>query len=78
MSVLGGSHGLVVKGVDLKSEGYEFESWRRILDGHFFVLICLKRQKRNEKEAVFGPFFKLLNECSNPQVKILYHVQLGQ
>ena len=27
--------GLVVKGGDSESEGCEFKSWRRILDGHF-------------------------------------------
>ena len=41
-----------------------FESRRRILDGHFFTLICckncivcLKRPKINEKESGVGPFF---------------------
>ena len=40
-----------------------FESRHRILDGHFFALICcknsivcLKRPKINEKEAGVGPF----------------------
>ena len=32
---MGGSPGLVVKGVDLQSRGREFESWHRILDGYF-------------------------------------------
>ena len=46
-------------------KGCGFESWRCILDGHFFTLICcknciacLKRLKINEKEAGLGPFFK--------------------
>ena len=33
---MGGSHGLVVKGEDSKSRSHEFESRRRILDGHFY------------------------------------------
>ena len=45
----------MVKGGDSKSEGCEFESWRRILDGHFshvFVVrivmfVCKRRNKRN-------------------------------
>ena len=55
---------LVVKGGDLLSEGHEFESCRRILDGHFVALICckiciacLKRPQINEKEAEDGLFF---------------------
>ena len=50
---------------DWCSRGCGFESWHRILDGHFFALICykncivcLKRPKINEKEAEVGPFFK--------------------
>ena len=46
-------------------KGCEFESWRCIMDGHFFTLICCKncivcliRLKINEKEARVGPFFK--------------------
>ena len=46
---IGGSPGLVVKGVDSCSEGREFESRHRILDGHFFTLICLKKTKINKK-----------------------------
>ena len=45
--------------------GRGFESWRGILDGHFFTLICcknyivcLKIPKINEKEAGVGPFLK--------------------
>ena len=63
--MLGGSPGLVVKGGDLLSEGSEFESRCRILDGDFFTFICckncnvcLKRTKINEKEAGVGHFFK--------------------
>ena len=55
---MGGSPGLVIKGGDSLSEGYEFESWHWTLDGHFFKLICckicivgLKRPKINEKAA---------------------------
>ena len=62
---LGGSPGLVVMGGDSGSEGRGFESRCRILDGHFFTLICCKivlmfvweRPKINEKEAGGGPFF---------------------
>ena len=55
----------MVMGVDSRSKGRGFESQRRILDGHFFTLICckncivyLKRPKINEKEAGVGPIFK--------------------
>ena len=55
----------MVMGGDSRSKGRGFESQRRILDGHFFTLICckncivcLKRQKINEKEAGVGPFKK--------------------
>ena len=52
------------KGGDLKSEGHDFES--RALDtGRIFFtffckicIVCLKRQKINEKEAEDGGFFK--------------------
>ena len=51
-------------GVDSRSKGRGFESQRRILDGHFFTLICckncivcLKRPKINKKEAGVGPIF---------------------
>ena len=51
------------KGGVSKSEGCKFESWHRILDGHFFILICckicivcLKRPKNIEKEAEDGLF----------------------
>ena len=44
-------------------KGRKFESWHRIVDGHFFAYVCckncnvcLKRQK-NEKGAGVGPFF---------------------
>ena len=47
------------------SKGCGFESQCRILDEHYFTLICckncivcLKRPKINEKEAGVGPFFK--------------------
>ena len=56
--------GLVVMGDDSRSRGRGFESWRHILDGHFFSLICfkncivcLKRPKINKKKAGVGPFF---------------------
>ena len=56
----------MVKGGDLKSEGCEFESRHRILDGHFSHFncckncnnVCLKRPTINEKEAGVGPFIK--------------------
>ena len=51
-------------GRDSCSKGRRFESWHRILDGHFFTYycckncnVCLKRPKMNEKEAGVGPFF---------------------
>ena len=54
----------MVMGRDSRSEGRGFDSWYRILDGHFFTyicckncIVCLKRPKINEKEAVVGPFF---------------------
>ena len=57
----------MVMGGDSRSKGRGFESQRRILDGHFFTLICckncivcLKRLKRNEKEAGVGPFLRTL------------------
>ena len=40
--LMGGSPGVEVMGVDSCSEGRGFESQRRILDGHFFTLICCK------------------------------------
>ena len=56
-------------GEDSCSKGHEFKSWRRVLDGYFFTLICckncivcLKRQKRKEKEARVGPFKKILKD----------------
>ena len=60
----GGSPGLVVMERDSCSAGRGFESWHRILDGHFFTYKCckncivsLKRPKINEKEPRVGPFF---------------------
>ena len=49
----------MVVGRDSRSKGCGFESWHRILDGHFFTYICckncndvcLKRPKINEKEV---------------------------
>ena len=38
----GGSPGLAVMGGDSCSEGRGFESQHRILDEHFFTLICCK------------------------------------
>ena len=60
---LGRSSGQVVIGGDSCSKDREFESWHRILDGHFshlFVvkLYCLfEKTTINEKEAGDGPFF---------------------
>ena len=39
---LGGRHGLVVMGDGSCSRGRGFESWRRLLDGHFFTFIFCK------------------------------------
>ena len=62
--VIGGNPGLVVMGGDSRSEGRGFESWRQILDGHFFTYICYKnlyclfeKTKNKRKEAGVGPFF---------------------
>ena len=47
----------MVKGGDLKSRGCEFESWRRIPNGHFSHLYYLiEKTEMNEKEAVVGTF----------------------
>ena len=61
----GGNPGLVVMGDDSCLKCCGFESWHRVLDGHFFTLICckscivcLKRRKINEKEAGNGTFLK--------------------
>ena len=41
---MGGSPGLVVMVGDSCSKGCEFESWHRILDGHFFTyLFCVRK-----------------------------------
>ena len=53
----GGSPGLVVMGDDSCSRGCGFESRRRILNGHFFTFVCLKRPKINRKKAEVGPSF---------------------
>ena len=51
----------MVMGGDLCSEGWEFESWHHILDGHFSHLFVVRivrffeKTKINEKE---GPFYK--------------------
>ena len=37
MIYLDGSLGIVIKGGDLESEGSEFESRHRILDGNFYI-----------------------------------------
>ena len=75
--LLGGSPGLVVMGVDSRSKGRGFESQRRILDGHFFTLICckncivcLKRPKINKKEAGVGPIFLKKKKLITVEVKI--------
>ena len=56
----------MVMGDNSCSKGHGFEFRRRILDGHFFRLICctncidyLKRPTINGKEAGVGPFKKL-------------------
>ena len=51
------SRGLVVKGGDSYSEGCEFESKRRILDGYFSHLFVWKDENKRKK-AGFGPFYK--------------------
>ena len=55
----------MVMGDDSCSRGPGFKFLRRILDGHFFTLICsknctvcLERPKINEKEAGVSPFLK--------------------
>ena len=53
----------MVMGDDSISRGRGFESWRHILDGHFFTLICcksfivcLKRPKINKKRPGLAHF----------------------
>ena len=60
-------------------KGCGFKSQSRILDGHFFPLICsincivcLKRPKINKKEAGVGPFKKTFS-VSQLSAKILKH-----
>ena len=55
----------MVMGRDSRSVGRGIDSWYRILDGHLFTyicckncIVCLKRPKIHEKEAVVGPFKK--------------------
>ena len=55
----------MVMGGDSHSIGRGFESWHRLLDGHFshifvvkFCNVCLKIPKINEKVAGVGTFFK--------------------
>ena len=63
----------MVIGGDSCSEGCGFESWHRILDGHFFTLICckicndvcLKRPKINNKRPRLTHFLKKLYIKSN-------------
>ena len=57
------------------SKGRKFESWHRIVDGHFFAYVCckncnvcLKRQK-NEKGAGVGPFFLKKRNFRYPTAK---------
>ena len=72
----------MVMGVDSRSKGRGFESQRRILDGHFFTLICckncivcLKRPKINKKEAGVGPILKKRKEKRKKiSVNIIYHL----
>ena len=75
-----GSPGLAVMGRDSRPEGRWFESWPRILDGHFFTyicckncIVCLKRPKINEKEAGVGPIKKnkpcYANDNSPPRLE---------
>ena len=42
MAQLGGRPGLVVMGGNSCSRGREFESWHRILDGHFHIYFFVK------------------------------------
>ena len=60
-----GSPGLVAMGDDSCSKGCGFKSWRRILDGHFFILISCKKcivflkiPKINKKRSWLAHFFK--------------------
>ena len=66
----------MVMGGDSRYEGHGFESWHRILDGHFFTYycckncnVCLKRPKINEIEAGVGPFFLKKTTNKNPFLK---------
>ena len=60
----------MVMGGDSHSEGRGFKSLCRILDGHFFKLICCKivlmfvfeKTEKNEKEAEDGPLKKVCSD----------------
>ena len=64
--LVGRSPGLVVLGLDSLSDGHGFESQHRILDGHFFTLICCKychvclkkTENKAKKRMGMAHFFK--------------------
>ena len=67
--VMADSPGLVVMGDDSCLRGCGFESQRRILDGHFFALICcknciicLKRPKINKKRPRLAKFIDKIEQ----------------
>ena len=76
---MGGSPGLVVMGDDSCSKGNGFKSRCRILDGHFFTLICCKncidvclKKTENKWKRVRGwsIFFKKKQEIGHDQIEL--------
>ena len=72
----GGSPGLVVMGVDSRSKGRGFESQRRILDGHFFTLICCKncivclKKTENKRKRGLAQFLKKKQEAGGLKISL--------
>ena len=69
----------MVMGGDSCSKGRGFESWHRILDGHFFTLICyiicnnvcLKRTKiYDKKRPELAHFFKI--HCNRSSIQEVF------
>ena len=66
---------MVIRG-DSKSEGREFESRHRLLDGHFFtlicckiVIVCFKKTKNELKKAEDGTFLRLPKKVISNEIK---------
>ena len=59
----------MVMGGDSCSKGRGFESWLRILDGHFFTYDSLERPKINDKRCRGWPIKNVLQylpTCPHP------------